>query len=160
LVQATDGGLYSTTSGGGTIGYGTVFKITPGGNLTTLFSFGSTNGSYPYAGLTQSTNGAFYSTTAGGGAANEGTVFSLAVGLRPFVETNPASGKVGNHVIILGNQLKGTTSVTFNGTAATFTVVSTTEIKTTVPVGATTGFVQVTTPKKTLKSNLVFRVTK
>jgi hypothetical protein len=82
------------------------------------------------------------------------------VGLEPFVETLPTFGKVGRSVTILGNDLTGATSVTFSGAAATFTVVSGTEIKTTVPVGATTGFVEVTTPKKTLKSNLVFRVTK
>jgi hypothetical protein len=67
---------------------------------------------------------------------------------------------VAARVIILGNNLKGTSSVTFNGTAATFTVVSSTEMKTYVPVGATTGFVKVTTPKRTLKSNVVFRITK
>ena len=160
LVQATDGGLYSTTSGGGPLGYGTVFKITPGGTLNTLFSFDSTNGCCPYAGLTQSTNGMFYSTTAGGGAANEGTIFSFAVGLRPFVEMEPASGKVGAAVVILGNDLTSASSVSFNGTAATFAIVSSTEIKTTVPNGATTGFVMVMTPKKTLKSNMVFRVAK
>jgi uncharacterized repeat protein (TIGR03803 family) len=160
LVQATDGGLYSTTSGGGSIGYGTVFKITPKGNVTTLFSFDSTNGCCLYTGLTQSTNGTFYSTTSGGGAANEGTVFSLAVGLRPFVEIEPASGKVGAAVVILGNDLASASKLSFNGTAATFTVISRTEIKATVPSGATTGFVTVTTPKKTLKSNVVFRVTK
>jgi hypothetical protein len=60
----------------------------------------------------------------------------------------------------LGNNLTDATSVTFNGTSATFKVVSSTEIRTTVPVGATTGFVKVTTPQKTLKSNVVFRVTK
>jgi len=48
----------------------------------------------------------------------------------------------------------------FNGTAAKFTVVSKSEIKTTVPTGATTGTVEVTIPKGTLKSNVVFRVTK
>jgi uncharacterized protein (TIGR03437 family) len=56
--------------------------------------------------------------------------------------------------------LTGATSVTFNGTVAKFTVVSKSEIKTTVPTGATTGLVEVTTPKGTLKSNVVFRVTK
>jgi hypothetical protein len=39
-------------------------------------------------------------------------------------------------------------------------VVSKSEITTTVPTGATTGTVEVKTPKKTLKSNVVFRVTK
>lgn len=160
LVQATDGGLYSTTYGGGTIGDGTVFRITIDGELTTLFSFDSTNGCCLSAGLTQSTNGTFYGTTGGGGAANDGTVFGFAVGLRPFVEIEPASGNVGADVIILGNDLTGARSVSFNGTAAAFTVVSSTEVKTTVPSGATTGFVTVTTPRKTLKSNVVFRVAK
>jgi hypothetical protein len=41
---------------------------------------------------------------------------------------------------------------------ATFTVVSGSEITTTVPVGATTGTVQVVTPSSTLSSNVPFRV--
>jgi uncharacterized protein (TIGR03437 family) len=82
------------------------------------------------------------------------------VGLGRFVERLPTSGEVGATVLILGNNLRSATSVSFNGTAATFKVVSSTEIKTAVPTGATTGFVTVTTPKRTLKSNAVFRVTK
>jgi uncharacterized protein (TIGR03437 family) len=65
---------------------------------------------------------------------------------------------VGREVTILGYNLTGTTSVTFNGTAAAFRVVSGTEIKTTVPAGATTGSVEVTTPSETLSSNVVFRI--
>jgi spore coat protein U-like protein len=60
---------------------------------------------------------------------------------------------------ILRNNLTDTTSVTFNGKAENFTVVSGTEAKTTVPTGATTGTVEVTTSKK-IKSNVVFLVTK
>lgn len=100
-----------------------------------------------------------YGTTAGGGAYNVGTVFSLSLGLGPFVETRPTAGKVGASVKILGTDLTGTTSVTFNGTAAAFTVVSGSFISTTVPVGATSGKVKVTTPTRTLSSNVVFRVT-
>jgi uncharacterized protein (TIGR03437 family) len=85
-------------------------------------------------------------------------VFVLGVGLRPFVKTLPTSGKVGTAVIILGNNLTGTISVTFNGTAATFRVVSSSEITTTVPSGATTGPVKVTMPSRTLTSNVNFRV--
>ena len=159
LLQATDGKFYGTTFYGGTHrDGGTVFKITPAGKLTLLFSFNVTDGAGAF-GLLQATDGKFYGTTGGGGAYSYGTVFSLGVGLGPFVEMLPTSGKVGAHVTVLGNNLKGTSSVTFNGTAATFTVVSSTEIKTTVPVSATTGFVKVTSPKKTLKSNVVFRVT-
>jgi uncharacterized repeat protein (TIGR03803 family) len=106
----------------------------------------------------QATNGNFYGTTANGGTLGEGTVFSLSVGLGPFVETRPTFGKAGATVVILGTNLTGATSVSFNGTAAKFTVVSKSEIKTTVPTGATTGKVKVTTPKRTLTSNLVFRV--
>src|ERR1017187_8900307 len=61
LVQATNGHLYGTTESGGTSTNGTVFKITPGGTLTTLYSFCSqtncTDGANPYAGLVQAANG-------------------------------------------------------------------------------------------------------
>jgi uncharacterized protein (TIGR03437 family) len=65
---------------------------------------------------------------------------------------------VGKSVEILGTDLTDATSVTFNGTAATFTVKSKSEITTTVPVGATTGKVRVTFPRGTRSSNVVFRV--
>jgi uncharacterized protein (TIGR03437 family) len=111
----------------------------------------------------QGTNGKFYGTTIYGGnltcTEGCGTVFGLATGLSPFVETRPSSGKVGAAVVILGSSLTGATSVTFNGTAAEFTIVSASEIKTTVPSGATTGKVTVKTPDGTLSSNVVFRIT-
>jgi uncharacterized protein (TIGR03437 family) len=69
------------------------------------------------------------------------------------------AGAVGASVIILGNGLTGATRVTFNGTAATFSVVSDTEITTTVPAGATTGSIQVVTASSsTLSSNAAFVV--
>ena len=159
LVLATDGNFYGTTSSGGTAGDGTIFKITPSGKLTTLHTFDGTDGEFTAAALVQDTNGKFYGTAPGGGANGDGTVFSLSVGLGPFVETQPNSGKVGSAVKVLGTNLIGATSVTFNGTAAVFKVVSASLITTDVPTGATTGTVEVTTPKGTLKSNVVFRVT-
>ena len=164
LVQATDGNFYGTTVYGGANcvpdgGCGTIFKITPGGALTTLHSFDVTDGENPETGLTQDTNGKFYGTMQAGGAYNGGTIYSLSVGLGAFVETQTSSGKVGAAVKILGTDLTGATSVTFNGTVATFTVVSKSEITTTVPTGATTGRVQVVTPSGTLTSNVNFRVT-
>jgi uncharacterized repeat protein (TIGR03803 family) len=160
LVRGANGDFYGTTREGGAHNLGTVFKITPSGKLTTLWSFDGTDGDQPYAGLVQDTNGSFYGTTVLGGANGDGTVFSLSVGLGPFVETQPTSGTVGAVVKILGTDLTGATSVTFNGTPAVFKVVSASLITTTVPTDATTGTVDVTTPKGTLKSNVVFRVTK
>jgi uncharacterized repeat protein (TIGR03803 family) len=164
LVQATDGNFYGTTVEGGANcvsdgGCGTIFKITSGGALTTLHSFDVTDGENPETGLTQDTNGKFYGTTQAGGADDGGTIYSLSEGLGAFVETQTSSGTVGAAVKILGTNLTGATSVTFNGTAATFTVVSKSEITTTVPTGATTGRVQVATPGGTLTSNVNFRVT-
>ena len=173
LVQGTDGNLYGATSyrglgSSGSNGEGTVFRLTLSGTLTTIYSIctqsGCPNGAQPYGALVQDTSGKLYgSTLLGGpstacGAAGCGTVFGLYVGLKPFVETRPTGGKMGVSVEILGTNLTGATSVTFNGTAATFTVESATAIKTTVPSGATTGPVQVVTPSGTLTSNVNFRV--
>jgi len=165
LVQGTDGNFYGTAAYGGKYpNFGTLFKITPNGKFTTLHNFDSTDGSYLYAGLIQATNGKFYGATYAGGSSTActygcGTVFSLSVGLGPFVETLPNSGNVGAAVRILGTDLTGATSVTFNGTAAEFKVISKSEIETTVPSGATTGMVEVKTTV-TLMSNVAFRVTK
>src|SRR6266853_4574794 len=64
LIQGTDGNLYGTASSGGAHSQGTVFKITPTGTLTTLYSFCAqskcTDGSAPYAGLIQGRDGNFY----------------------------------------------------------------------------------------------------
>jgi uncharacterized repeat protein (TIGR03803 family) len=87
LMQATDGNLYGTAQYGGANGggygaffggWGTIFKITPTGILTPLFSFANTNGAVPFAGLVQDSDGAFYGTTAAGGTYGAGTVFKLA----------------------------------------------------------------------------------
>jgi uncharacterized repeat protein (TIGR03803 family) len=161
LVLGTDGNFYGLTSAGGANNVGTIFQITPSGTLTTVHTFDLTDG-YGGGAIMQATSGKFYGTTVLGGANYQscscGTVFSLSMGLGPFVETLPASGKVGASIKILGTNLKAATSVSFNGTAATFKVVSNSEITTTVPAGATTGEVQVATPKGTLKSNVAFRV--
>jgi uncharacterized repeat protein (TIGR03803 family) len=162
LIQATDGNLYGVMDVGGANGAGTIFKVTLSGTLTTLYNFcsqsGCPDGQYPGGGLVQATDGILYGTTADGGANGEGTVFSLSVGLRPFVETEPTAAKVGEAVTILGTTLTGATAVTFNGTAAIFKVVSSSEITTTIPTGATTGKVEVVTPSGTLSSNVLFRV--
>jgi len=163
LTLATDGNFYGTTEfnniGGGGF-FGTIFKITPGGTLTTLHSFAGADGADPIAAPVQDTNGILYGTTAAGGSpVGLGSVWSLSVGLGPFIKTQTASGEIGAAVNILGTDLTGATSVTFNRTSAEFTVgASGTYISTTVPTGATTGTVEVVTPTGTLSSNVPFRI--
>ncbi len=159
LALGSDGNFYGTTISGGTNTDGTTFEITPQGVFTSLHSFAKSDGADPFAGLVQDTDGKFYGTTSFGGSKNSGTVFRLDVGLGPFVEAVPTAGKVGAKVKILGTKLTGATSVSFNATAAVFTVVSASEITTTVPNGATTGTVRVTTLGGTLLSKGAFQIT-
>jgi len=80
LVQGNDGNFYGTTAGLGELGsHGTVFRLTPQGSLTTLYSFGNVAGEGvdPYASLVQGSDGNFYGTTLGGGQFNRGTVFMI-----------------------------------------------------------------------------------
>jgi uncharacterized repeat protein (TIGR03803 family) len=154
LVQGTDGNFYGTTGNG----LGTVFSVTPKHAFTTLHRFHGPDGSNLYGGLLQATNGKFYGTTMAGGADSDGTIFSLDMGLGPFVTfvRNPA--RVGQQFGILGQGFTGTTVVSLNGVSASFTVKSDTFIEATVPAGATTGYVTVTTPSGTLTSNVPFHV--
>jgi uncharacterized repeat protein (TIGR03803 family) len=163
LVQGTDGNFYGATDAGGAYGAGTIFQIANSGTLTTLYTFCAQNacpdGSTPSGGLLQATDGNFYGTTHSGGASNHGTVFRMSAGLGPFVRPVTTSGKAGSPVKILGTDLAGATSVTFNGTPAKFTIDPLDSLITaTVPAGATTGNIQVVTPTATLLSNVPFQV--
>lgn len=159
LVLGADGNFYGGASGIGVdISSGEdaiLFEMTPKGVLTTLDNFG-----YPTdLTLMQATNGTFYGTTTFQFEGNHpATIFSLSTGLGPFVATVPPSRGIGARVIILGQGLTGAASVSFNGVTAQFTVNSDTEISTFVPVGAKTGYVQVTTPTGTLSTKVVFVV--
>ena len=86
LVQGSDGNFYGTTEYGGTGVSGTVFRISPSGNYTNLYSFVGppTDGFFPQAGLVQGSDGNFYGTTCVGGQSTNcshgcGTVFKLTV---------------------------------------------------------------------------------
>jgi uncharacterized repeat protein (TIGR03803 family) len=83
LTEGPDGNFYSTTELGGAHGKGTIFKITPGGTLTTLYNFCSTGGSsctdgaISDAGMTLGSDGNFYGTTNSGGSNGGGTIYKI-----------------------------------------------------------------------------------
>ncbi len=123
LMQATDGNFYGTTSAGGANSQGTVFAITPGGSLTTLYSFcaqtGCADGASPIGGVIQASDGNFYGTTNAGGASGVGTVFKLSV---PVTLTVSVAGEGSvtstDHII----NCPGTCTHTYpNGTPVTLT---------------------------------------
>jgi uncharacterized repeat protein (TIGR03803 family) len=162
VIQATDGNFYGITSTGGAYKNGTIFQLTPSGQLTTLYSFckisGCPDGMTLYGGLLQATDGNFYGTTFGGGAQTIGTIFRLSMGLKSFVHPVTVAGKVGATVVLLGTNLIGTTAVDFNGTPGTIVKVNKTWLSATVPAGATTGPILVTTPGGVLSSDTNYRV--
>ena len=164
LVQATDGNLYGVNSDGGAIGSGVIFRVTPTGNYSALYNFDGRIGADPMVTPLQHTSGVLYGDTRAGGDLNCdsgcGMVYGLNVGLGPFVSMLPSltSGKVGLTTQVLGQGFTGTTAVSFDGTSASFSVVSNTFLTATVPNGAGTGTVTVTTPNGTLTSNKTFRV--
>jgi uncharacterized repeat protein (TIGR03803 family) len=70
--------IYGTATNGGTNGYGTIFKMTPAGALTPLYSFtNGADGAHPGPALTQGTNGVLYGTASSGGANGAGTIFQI-----------------------------------------------------------------------------------
>lgn len=79
LIKARghDTNLYGTTSYGGSLDNGTIFKMTPAGALTTLYSFSGNDGATPSTGLLQGKDNNFYGMTAYGGATSQGTVFKV-----------------------------------------------------------------------------------
>jgi len=161
LVQATDSNFYGTAaSGGAGCGCGVIFQVTLAGAYSILYNLDGIHGAGPESPLMQHTNGKIYGLTFDGGPPSYGVVYSFDMGLGPFVSFvgRLSSGKVGQTIEILGQGFTGTTGVSFNGTAATFVVRSDTYLRATVPYGATTGFVTVTTPSGTLTSNQQFRV--
>jgi uncharacterized repeat protein (TIGR03803 family) len=88
LARGCDGNFYGTTVAGGAStncsgGCGTLFRISPEGELTVLYSFDGTNGVAPYAGLLQGSDGNFYGTTMAGGTSTNcswgcGTAFRIS----------------------------------------------------------------------------------
>jgi uncharacterized repeat protein (TIGR03803 family) len=82
LARGTDGNFYGMTTAGGASNYGGIFKMSPSGALTNLYSFtGGTDGYNPYGALTQGTDGNFYGVTRRNVIENvqfDGTIFKFS----------------------------------------------------------------------------------
>jgi len=82
LIQGTSGKMYGTTSAGGAFSGGTVFTVTTGGTVKSLYSFcklaSCADGTDPRSPLVQATNGNFYGVTFGGGPFDSfGTIYQI-----------------------------------------------------------------------------------
>jgi len=171
VIQASDGNLYGTTWEGGEYAAGAIYQLTLAGGATLEASFdpNGPSGYYPVGALLQGSDGNLYVTAPSGGGANSGgvpdqgaiDVFTSGLPLpKPAIlGFIPSSGKVGTKVTIGLGPYIGATSVKFNGTSATFKVPGSEFISTTVPAGATTGTISVTTPGGTITSKQKFTVT-
>jgi uncharacterized repeat protein (TIGR03803 family) len=81
IAVGPDGSLYTTSTSGGARNLGTIYKVSPSGDLTVLWEFdGLQTGAGPQGGLTDGRDGYFYGTTYTGGKFSSGTLFRLAYG--------------------------------------------------------------------------------
>ena len=139
LLIGMEGNFYGTTFQGGTNGFpqgfGTIFKLSPAGSLTTLVFLNSNNGAKPYGGLVQTADGNLYGTTSQGGVSNVGTLFRVSTNgaftsLMSFTQGNGAQPSarltLGRDGLLYGTtQLGGTSNqgtvfrTTTNGTLTT-----------------------------------------
>lgn len=95
LLRDSDGNFYGTTVDGGTKGgWGTVFKMTPAGKLTTLVSFNGTNGAAPMSPPVRAADGCLYGTTSAGGRSFAGTPFT---GLGTVFKITPGGDLITLH---------------------------------------------------------------
>lgn len=99
LLLASDGNYYGTAYQGGARGYGTIYRMTPAGEVSVVHSFGgpSGGGGFPLAGLTEGTPGVFYGTTERGGHVNIGSVYRLADGQVTVLHSFSASASDGQY---------------------------------------------------------------
>ena len=161
LTLGTDGNFYGVGDTAELRMPARFSKLLPAGAESVLYSFCSVtcnDGFGPATPLVLHTDGKFYGNTNGNSLG--GSVFySFDMGFKPLVDLVTWSAKVGKTVEILGQGFTGTTKVSFNGVSAPFSNVSDTYMTATVPAGALTGTVTVTTFTSTMKSNRAFLVT-
>lgn len=166
LIQPSPGGpLYGVTGLGGQYGGGNLYSVMPDGSgFTTLFDFVNFEGRRevnPYYTPALGSDGNLYVVTTAGGTQNGhlGTgAVSVTLTMLPIIKSfSPKLGGAGTSVTITGVNLSSASSVTFNGIAATIVNNSSTAITVTVPSGATTGPIAVTTSNGVVVSTEPFK---
>ncbi len=133
----------------------------------TAVSFNGTTSSYTVTSSTQitatvptgATTGKISVTTPQGTVSSTNNFAVSTAAVPTITGFSPTSGQTGSSVTITGTNFTGATALTLNGTSATFTVNSATQIGATIPSGATTGKFAVTTPAGTGTSTNSFTVT-
>ncbi|HEX4121407.1 MAG TPA: choice-of-anchor tandem repeat GloVer-containing protein [Verrucomicrobiae bacterium] len=93
LTLGADGNFYGSAAYGGLNNdNGTLFRMTPAGSVTGLYTFsGGNDGAEPLGALVQNSAGTFYGTTSGGGTSNYGTIFCASFGDGPEITAQPAN---------------------------------------------------------------------
>src|SRR5208337_54765 len=161
LTLGTDGSLYGPSN---CFDWGcgpeSLYKITTKGVYTNLYNgFTNPDGACPDTSVTGcglsspmalDPNGIFYGTTQQGGDNGQpigrGVFYSFSTGLKPYIILQFPRGTIGTAIGIFGQDFTGASGVSFNGVAATnFTVESDYYLTATIPTGATTGYVTVST---------------
>jgi hypothetical protein len=135
-----------------TVGQTVEFNVTAAISGNGVFSFGM---------LSTSNDAAYYGSKEGGNGAQLVVESVSASSSNPpsISSFNPTSGAIGSQVTISGSNFDGTTGVSFNATSApSFTIVSNSQIRATVPSGATTGPISVTNADGTAQSASNFTV--
>jgi uncharacterized repeat protein (TIGR03803 family) len=188
LTQHTNGILYGDTNTGGTSNHGVLFSLIPSPSLppfvslltysgkvgatieflgqgftsTSAVSFNGTSatrtvvsGTYLTATVPSGTGTGFVTVTTSSGTLKSNKIFRVIPQITGF---SPASGPVGIPVTIMGVSLKQTKKVTFGGVAASFAVNSDSKVTATVPTGAVTGKIAITTLGGKVTSSGTFTV--
>lgn len=160
LMSASDGNIYGSTNNNHIFRYDVKTK-----SLVSIYHL-NPNGVQGQCTcqLIEGMDGKLYGVTPVGGTyPGVGAIFSLDIGLPPptpaISQMRPASGSIGQQVMLWGRYLLGETSVTFNSVPATsFSVTSVHSVWATVPEGATTGPVTITTANGSFTTTQDFTV--
>ena len=153
VVITWDEGSLNTTPSEHVVALAVGAGVTPGSTDGISYTHYSLEaGLYNYFGLGTAPNN--------GATATPLPIPSPAPAPAPTISSfTPASGWPGTSVTVVGSGFTGTTAVSFNGTAAAFTLTSGSQLAATVPAGATTGPISVTTPSGITSSPASFTVT-